>query len=1122
MTKPFSMNDDFPLPNGTLIEASAGTGKTHAVAQYVTKAIATDDALRIGEILVTTYTRNAAAELKERIRGRLIATSLLLKGRPAVGYHSDDLDDHLKKQPASADMARRLDRAAAEFDTAVIGTIHAVCSRLLRLGGVEAAKLGKEEDRDRVVEEVVNDAVVTEAVAGRHWDEKELSKLVQHSMSDPFLGIAGDPDPCPEEEHALRQQLRTLIADCTKKSRARMQASPSFDELLVLTWEKVVDQPADKPADKDRKEAFRQLLRDKFKLAIVDEAQDTNRLQWELFHAIFPPAGENVLVAVGDPKQAIYGFRGADVTAYVNHAQDGVPLEDGSPPRRTLTVNRRSDGPLLDGLNHVMEGATFGPGIAYQQVTSAPDRLTTQMAVLKPVEFLDVGQMSLADAAVRKVHEVLNRPHFKPTEPRAFKTREICVLVRANATGAAIARRLLEQRIPAVTEGTASVMEGQMAADMRCLLEAMEKPSDSGRARRAAATAFFGKKLAEVAQLEEGILQQIRGDIGALHATLQRHGVAAMAAEIMASRGMIERIAMGHGGDRRLVDFAHINELLNDASGGRGCHARQLLEHVAALANQDATAELVSRRVESDAEAVTIMTVHAAKGLQFPCVIVVDGWTPKVSSRKPEIFHRGGNRLMDISKVIPNEDIPKAVKDAARDAENEELRRLIYVAVTRPQHHLSILRTAAWQKSLLHDVLRQSPAADDALDSAHAETIAVRSAGDLPQPQLWTPDPATKAIGFAPIPPRVEQTYRRTSFSGIAKAVSRGTVNGHEAEGHGNDENTFAESAESHESSESRGGSIPDADQPTLPTTSPIAPECNLSHFEIPPLPAGTAFGTIAHDCLELIDAGPSVSEADLRSHVRQVVDSVATARFMQDHRDGFAMMLADAMLTPFGGPPDAPFRGLRFADFGKADRLVEMNFEMAMASLDSGVQARHVGGVLQKFTAALPANAPLARYAADLAGPQFGVPLAGLINGAIDAVFRLPGSTSADPRLLIADYKTNKLHERDAVQPLAAYAPAQLSEAMASHHYLLQSLVYGTAVWRMLRWRLGPQKPADWDPGECIVGVVYGFVRGMKGPDTPEDAVGGRYGVFTWQPPEGIWRRLSDLLAGDLSGVTR
>jgi exodeoxyribonuclease V beta subunit len=213
----------------------------------------------------------------------------------------------------------------------------------------------------------------------------------------------------------------------------------------------------------------------------------------------------------------------------------------------------------------------------------------------------------------------------------------------------------------------------------------------------------------------------------------------------------------------------------------------------------------------------------------------------------------------------------------------------------------------------------------------------------------------------------------------------------------------------------------------------------------------------------------------------------------------------------------DAPFRDLRFADFSPQDRLAEMDFEMALAALGDGVQARHVGQILKQ---SIGSTHPLFAYAERLAGPAIDVPLAGLITGSIDAVLLLPDSSPTDPRILIADYKTNRLHDRDAANPLAAYAPEELVAAMAGHHYPLQALVYGTAIWRMLRWKLGRRKPAGWDPGECIAGVVYGYVRGMKGPDTPVDAAGGRYGVFTWQPPQAIWRRLSDLFAGNLTGV--
>ena len=468
-------------------------------------------------------------------------TARLLRGeQPPAGYRPDVLDGHLlstefQRGVPAADMARRLERAAAEFDTAVIGTIHSVCTRLLRLAGETVAEPGDEEFRDRVLAEVVNDTLVSEAEAGRFWDEGVLLKLVTLHLADPFLKThpaAGSPE---EDQQPLLRDLPALIHACVKRARERMRASPSFDELLVRAWEEVTVREDDPESVRDRKRAFLALVHERYKLAIVDEAQDTNRLQWEFFHAVFPPRGDRVLFAVGDPKQAIYRFRGADVTAYVYHAQDGVPLEavpnsneqqqpkqEPALPRRTLSVNRRSDGPLLAGLNHVMEGATFGEGIAYRRVDPAQGRETARVVGLRPVEFLDVGGLSLVEAATRKVHELLTARHFVAADPRPFEPQEICVLVRTNRTGSVLAKRLVDLGIPAVTEGTASVMAGQMALDIRSLLEAMERPSNAGRARRAATTVFFGVPIKDVAKFEEGDVQRIQATIAAWHATLQR------------------------------------------------------------------------------------------------------------------------------------------------------------------------------------------------------------------------------------------------------------------------------------------------------------------------------------------------------------------------------------------------------------------------------------------------------------------------------------------------------------------------------------------------------------------------------------------------------------------------
>jgi len=1097
------------LPNGTLVEASAGTGKTHMVAASIARAIATTEDLRIGEILVTTFTRNAAAELRERIRSRLVVSAQLLRGRDApAGYRRDNLDDYLATLTDKPAMARRLERAVAEFDTAIIGTIHSICSRVLRLAGIEATDTGEEELRDRVLDEVVNDAVAVEAMAGRAWDERRLRPLVRCCVGDPFITAWSDGADAKPEQAELLARAPDLVWSCAARVRERMRATPSFDDLLVRAWEEVTILPADLPAVAAKKRDFLATLQGRFKLAIVDEAQDTNQLQWELLHALFPPDGPRPLIAVGDPKQAIYRFRGADVTAYVQHAQDGVPLENGAAPRRTLTVNRRSDGPLLHGLNALMAGAAFGPGIRYVEVEPAPGRETPRVDGLAPVEFLDVGASSLTAAAARKVHELLTVPVFRPTDAgaaRPFTPNEVCVLVKSNRIGAEIAKRLVSLKIPAVTTGTASVMAGQMAADIRSLLAAMERPSDIGRTRRAAATAFFGVPLADVASLGEAEEQRIQGMIAEWHGTLQTQGMAALATAIMGDEQVAKRVAAGDGGERRIVDFSHLAELLHDAAAGKGIHARQMLEHVDALTATDEKAELVSRRVESDAAAVRIMTVHAAKGLQFPGVVVVDGWGRKRSASQPAVYYADHGRRLDVGYAVADVGTAAASKEAVLTAENEELRRLIYVAVTRPEHHVSIVRDARWPQSLLPAVMPQVPESAAGIDAAHSASIAVRAIDELPAPRRWQPaaetaGPAPQAL--APLPARVEQTYRRTSFSDIASRAGRTAFDAHAPLGSGHDENPAQDAAAARAAGDA---------------ASSAADTTDLGGFTIVDLPAGTAFGSAVHEIFERIEAGPDVEPQRLAESVRAAVAAVGTSHLMQPHQATLTTTITAALETPFGGPDDAVFRSLRFADFGPADRLAEMNFEMGLAVLDRDVRARDVGRVLRQFLA--PGDR-LADYADTLAGRTFDVPLAGLINGSIDAVLRVPGTAADHPRLLIADYKTNRLHRRGDPQPLAAYAPAGLDAAMAHHHYPLQALVYGTAVWRMLRWRLGRRHPADWDPGECIAGIVYGFIRGMQGPGTPVAADGRRYGVFTWQPPAGIWRRLSDLFAGDLTGV--
>jgi exodeoxyribonuclease V beta subunit len=183
------------------------------------------------------------------------------------------------------------------------------------------------------------------------------------------------------------------------------------------------------------------------------------------------------------------------------------------------------------------------------------------------------------------------------------------------------------------------------------------------------------------------------------------------------------------------------------------------------------------------------------------------------------------------------------------------------------------------------------------------------------------------------------------------------------------------------------------------------------------------------------------------------------------------------------------------------------MDFEMTVALRQANILVSDIGRVLLSV---LSPTDVLRNYATALTDTSFDIPVAGLINGSLDALLRLPGSTTEQPLLAITDYKSNKMHRDSDAAPIAGYSPLHVQEKMEEAHYILQALIYGTSVYRMLRWRL-PNANHD----ACIKGIAYGFLRGMVGPDTPVDANGHRYGVFTWQAPAGLWSALSDLFAG-------
>jgi exodeoxyribonuclease V beta subunit len=604
-----------------------------------------------------------------------------------------------------------------------------------------------------------------------------------------------------------------------------------------------------------------------------------------------------------------------------------------------------------------------------------------------------------------------------------------------------------------------------MGSDIRSLLEALERPSNLGRVRQLAATIFFGKSMVHAGSLADESIYQIQDQLQVLADVMLKKGLAAFAANIESNAEIMSRMVAGNHGERNITDFAHVMELMASLSTGRGCTPSKALEIFNELIEIDDNNELVSRRVESDADAVKVLTIHAAKGLQFPCVIVADLWKPVVNrSSKGTIFYdEDRTRKIEIINAMPEERDLKRSQAVARLLNDEilqETKRLLYVALTRPQHYLGILRTQA--SSILQESIQ--------LPDARAPL------NEPPEIQLEGGEPMVE-LQLATFP-AVTRTWMRTSFSGIA-SVHRSKDNNHfgsPANGFDEQKDQFDESDESN-----------DDETFSQPHSSDN-------------LPASAAFGSIIHEILENTD--PSVHP--LQEEIQRVVNDRVVSNQLRHLRDDICTMLSDAMTTPFGHP----LGELSLSSFSKADRLVEVDFDLGLASLTRGICVRDIGCTLVEM---LDDHDPLWEYSHFLVNSDSRILIGGLLTGSIDAVLRMPNCANGKTQFIICDYKSNRLPAETSGNSLHAYAPDRLWIAMKHHHYPLQALLYGTALFRMLRWRA-----PDLDPDEAITGIVYAFLRGMRGSTTPVDKNGRRFGVVTWRAPAGLWKKLSDVLAGN------
>ncbi|GHE27058.1 UvrD-helicase domain-containing protein [Vulcaniibacterium thermophilum] len=1144
------------LAKRRLIEASAGTGKTYALAGRFARAVIVDG-VRVPRILAVTYTVKATEELQERVRLRLQRAAELAAGWDGGEPREEPAEDALLRaliaealgNEALPALQRRLQRAARELDLAAILTIHQFCQRVLREQALLTGQplLAAELQPDNLAarralavalwREAARDAEAVAFLRRAFGAPDRLAEALADLLApEPLLPAPPDPmprDPRTEAEAAWRalvaawrthgEAFRARLAPLFGNGLNRGQYKPEHAE-AAFDWlarqpelpppdalhEKLAKYgaralakgcnkgatPPDSPLcaaidalldarealaawcaaddlrrlhalreraralDARRKQAFNvrafddlieavhaalrepdtraalvAAVRERFALALVDEFQDTDARQWAIFDALFERDG---LVLVGDPKQAIYRFRGGDIATYLA-ARDRVDEVEA------LTRNFRSRPCVIGTVNALFERMSqreaLGAGIAFDAAQPggrvADADLVLDDAPAPALRFHAVPPLPgdeprdaegsrriaaglCAQAIVADLQAAADgRLRLREGERlRALEPRDCAVLVRSHREAADIRQALAGTGVPVAAAGRGSLYESDEALDLLTLLLAVRAPGDERRVRAALASPLFGFDAAALAALDaEGdALRRWQQRFESWRARWERHGPQAMLTDVLAERAEVLRALTD--GERRLANWLQLGELLQETRAQRLGTQGQIDALRAAIANADRDDEAQWPRLESDAACVQILTLHASKGLEFPLVYLPFlglGQNGQVRGdfalytehgRRVRYWRRGGDWKTACQRHLAEE--------------GEETMRLLYVGLTRARHALWVCggALAKAEGSPLAALLGgtvPSPSLREALGAA----LELREGEPAPE----TPTLRRPAAPPPPAPRAPRRTLRRDwwihSFSQLHRQLPHGVLAGAEES--------------------------PALDERALPP--PETAGGPASAF------AGERFGNALHHALEHADfAAWRGSDGAVPDGQREVLlDALRSQQYPAAQWDAGIAELAPLVARTLNAALPAREGAFALCALPPGARVAEMEFHFALADADSRalLSRLHAHGV--------------AAHRQDFGG---WTRLAGLMTGKIDLVCRVDGA------LYVLDYKSNRLRD---------YEPDTIAQAMRASEYDLQALLYTVAVHRWLRARRG----TAYDYGRDIGGVRYLFCRGLD-PQRP------------------------------------
>jgi exodeoxyribonuclease V beta subunit len=1149
------------LAGTNLIEASAGTGKTYTLAELYLRLVLEKD-LTVDQILVVTYTRAATEELRDRLRQKLVEKRDELLKEPELN-HKDfytltlaiqsfdqaaiytihgfcqrvltdfafesglpfdvDLigDEREILQAVTDDFWRRdISQADPELSAYLLSRRESPESLLRSIRSLigkpylhylplpeininrfqatlaaqfDTVKAVWQEEQDHVIAALQN----KELLNGNKYRSSSVEKWLMQLMA--MLELESSPTTIFENfdrfttgklEDALKKdqvlpelrfwsvcellidahnQLQTargvqlqnlrlsLLSYINEKvpEQKQQQQVQSYDDLLINL---------DQALSADYGEQLIDQLQKQYQAALIDEFQDTDPVQYDSFSRIYAKSGLPTFY-VGDPKQAIYSFRGADIFTYLK-AKSATEFE------HTLTTNWRSHPKLVSAVNSLFEQKEqpfIYQNIPFHPVDSARDDDTIlkvaggEQAALqihycvedKPLAKKEMTQL-VANSTADDIVSLLNMSQqgqatLKEDDvERELSGGDIAVLVRNHRQANEIQQCLQQRGVNSVQQGRENVFASNEAVILEHLLLAVAEPNNDRRLATALITPLFGLTANELnaSQQDEQIWLTYIDVFHELHQLWLKQGFMTMFRHLMMEQTVQQRLLSESNGDRQLTNLYHLAELIQDYCSRQKSAIEAVLnwlaEHRLSIEDEE-TAQL---RLESDEQLVKIITIHKSKGLEYPIVFCPFLWDVNLRADKDEIIRFHNPEQDNTAQVAFVEPAISQAKAWVKIEEQAEDLRLLYVALTRARERCVItwgtvkgVNDSALFK-LLHphtnEISAEVITADlQQLSVASVGTISVQALSEQSKLTLTNARDEKIKLQAREFKGTVHRPWRIGSFSALTA--------GHDAE-------------------------LPDYDAHSEHQIQIDLPKVKTQdRFGFP---RGAQAGTCLHSIFELWDFKTENKEA------MQVLVARTLTQFGFDESwtDTVCQWLAEVVNTPL-----SEAGSFCLTDLSPAQRLDEMAFYFPVADLSVKQLKQHL---LPFIADDHVLNAVINRL-------DF-YDLSGFMKGFIDLVYEYEG------RYYVVDYKSNFLGDSQQ-----HYDRFQLDEAMISHDYPLQYLIYSLALHRYLKHRL-----PNYDPKQHLGGVYYLFIRGMH----PQ---WGQAGIFSDQPSFDLLDALDNYLKG-------